>query len=389
MEKMNSTSVETPVKFSTPFVTGREMEYLQEVFARGLFSGNGYFTQKCQDLLQKRFGAPGVLLTHSCTAALEMSALLMDFKDGDEVILPSYTFSTTASAFARTRAKVVFCEVDPKTMMIDVDDVRRRVTGRTRAVVPVHYGGLPCAIEDVMELASDEGLTVIEDAAQGLDAYFDDRPLGRFGALGCFSFHETKNLHAGLAGALFINEEFESSIERATHIWERGTNRQAQLRGQVDKYTWTEIGSSFYPTEMQAAFLLAQLEAMDENREYRQRLHLAYDAELLPHAARGAFVAQIAPNRARSNFHAYYLIFPSQAEADRIRVGLQGRGISAYFHYVPLHSSPAGMKLGWQAEDLPVTEEMAPRVLRLPMHNNMTVEDAHRIGRMLVELLDG
>lgn len=369
-----------PIRFNVPYQTGRERAYIDEVFESGFFSGNGPFTQRAQALLEARFGAPKVLLTHSCTAALEISALLMDFEDGDEVIIPSYTFSSTASAFARTRAKIVFCEVDPRTMMIDVADVERRMTDRTRAVVPVHYGGLSCEIQDIVDLATDRKIVVVEDAAQGLDAFYDSRPLGRFGGLGCFSFHETKNLHAGLAGALFINEAFEDQIERAIQIWERGTNRQAQLRGLVDKYTWTEIGSSFYPTELQAAFLLAQLESMDRNLDERQKLHEAYDERLLPLAHQGLFAAPVANNRVRRNFHAYYLIFNNVEDCERVRLDLNRQGISAYIGYVPLHSSPMGRKLGWRPEDLPVTEEMAPRVLRLPLHNAMSIDDVNRVA---------
>jgi dTDP-4-amino-4,6-dideoxygalactose transaminase len=369
-----------PIRFNVPYQTGRERAYIDEVFERGFFSGNGPFTQRVQTLLEERFGAPRVLLTHSCTAALEISALLLDLQDGDEVIIPSYTFSSTASAFARTRAKIVFCEVDPRTMMIDPEDVQRRMTDRTRAVVPVHYGGLSCEIQDIVDLAAQRNVVVIEDAAQGLDAFYDSKPLGRFGALGCFSFHETKNLHAGLAGALFINEAFEDQIDRAIQIWERGTNRQAQLRGLVDKYTWTEIGSSFYPTELQAAFLLAQLESMDANASERRQLHEAYDERLLPLAHKGLFTAPVASNRVRRNFHAYYLTFNSVEDCERVRISLNRQGMSAYIGYVPLHSSPMGQKLGWRPDDLPVTEAMAPRVLRLPLHNAMSVDDVHRVA---------
>jgi dTDP-4-amino-4,6-dideoxygalactose transaminase len=377
------------IRFNEPYLTGRERAYIETLFEGGSFQGNGEFTRKAQSLLETRYGASKVLLTHSCTAALEMSALLLDLTSKDEVIIPSYTFCSTASAFARTPARIAFCEIDPQTMMIDVADAERRITKNTRAIVPVHYGGLACDIADLMALADSRDITVVEDAAQGLNAFYDGRALGRFGALGCFSFHETKNLHAGLAGALFINESMEPEIERAIRIWERGTNRQAQLRGLVDKYTWTDIGSSFYPTELQAAFLLAQLEDIDENMAQRRRIHEAYEETLTPIAARGAFKLPLASDRVRRNYHAYYLIFNSAEDCERVRLALKAQSIDAYIGYVPLHSSPMGQKLGWRPEDLPVTEEMAPRVLRLPFHNGMEPDDARRVAAVIAAQFEG
>src|SRR5580658_4673306 len=215
------------IAFSVPFVTGREMDYLAEVLRTRQFAGNGPFTQKVQALIESKFRIPKVLLTHSCTAALEMSALLLDIGPGDEVIMPSYTFCSTASAFARTGAKIVFCDIDPGTMMVDAGDMAARITPRTKALVPIHYGGLSCDIERMRQLAKDRGVTLVEDAAQGFDAFWNDKPLGTFGRLGCISFHETKNLHAGLCGALYINDEDVEFHERAIRVWERGTNRQA------------------------------------------------------------------------------------------------------------------------------------------------------------------
>jgi dTDP-4-amino-4,6-dideoxygalactose transaminase len=375
--------------FNSPYLTGRELSYLSQVIESGQFSGAGSFTQRVQELLENRYGAPKVLLTHSCTAALEMSALLLDLEPGDEVIVPSYTFCTTASAFLRTPATVVFCEVDPTDMMIAVADVEARITSKTRAIVPVHYGGLACNMPVILELARKHGLSVVEDAAQGLEASLSGRPLGRWGDVGCISFHETKNLHAGLAGALFINESFADKIERATRIWERGTNRQAKLKGLVDKYTWTDVGSSFYPTELQAAFLLAQLESVDENLREREQICRAYDEALTPLSQSGAFDLPQAREGLRTNYHAYFLIFPSVETCDTVRQTLSDAEMAAYIGYVPLHSSPMGQKLGWNAEDLPITEEMAPRVLRLPLHNSMTADDARRVGETIAACYNG
>jgi dTDP-4-amino-4,6-dideoxygalactose transaminase len=367
------------IAFSVPYLAGREMDYLAEVMRTRHFAGNGPFTQKAQALIEDAFAIPKVLLTHSCTAALEMSALLLDIGPGDEVIMPSYTFCSTASAFARTGAKIVFCDIDPATMMVDVDDMASRISSRTRAVVPIHYGGLSCSIDRIAELARRKNLTLVEDAAQAFDARWNDKPLGTFGRLGCISFHETKNLHAGLCGALFINDKDTEFQDRAVRIWERGTNRQAVLRGVVDKYTWTDLGSSFYPSELQAAFLLAQLEARAANKVERQILRQRYEDGLRPLADQGAFHMPAIPQGLDTNYHACFVVFHSVDDCERVRLALKAGNIAAYIGYVPLHTSPMGLALGNKAGDLPKTEDFAPRVLRLPFHNDMTPADVDRV----------
>ena len=364
------------------------MDYLAEVMRTRQFAGNGPFTQKAQALIQEKFRIPKVLLTHSCTAALEMSALLLDIGPGDEVIMPSYTFCSTASAFARTGARIVFCDIDPSTMMVDVDDMASRITPRTKALVPIHYGGLACDLDRVVLLAKERGITLVEDAAQGFDAFWNDRPLGTFGRLGCISFHETKNLHAGLCGALYINDEDAEFQDRAIRVWERGTNRQAVLRGLVDKYTWTDLGSSFYPTELQAAFLLAQLEAMAANKSERHGLRQRYDAGLLPLAQQGLFHMPPIPQGLDTNYHACFLVFHSEADCERVRLALKDQGIAAYIGYVPLHTSPMGLALGNKPGDLPKTEAHAARVLRLPFHNEMTPADVDRVTGQIRALFE-
>ena len=363
----------TIIRFHEPYLGGNELDYLRQVIERGQFAGNGPFTVRCQTLMEQRYIVPRVLLTHSCTAALEMTALLLDLGPGDEVILPSYTFSTTASSFLRTGAKLVFCEVDPETMMVDVDDIAARITQRTKAIVPVHYAGVAADLHRILPLAKKHGIEVVEDAAQALESTLDGKPLGTFARFGCISFHETKNLHAGLAGALYINDPADA--ERATFIWERGTNRQSQLRGLVDKYTWVELGSSFYPSELQAAFLLAQLESIDRNRQEREILFNAYIEQLAPMAEQGHFrLPRVDPGRTL-NYHALFLTFPSLAACDKVRSALKEHDIHAYIGYVPLHSSPMGIKLGYRPEDLPLTQEMSGRVLRLPFHNKLSRQD--------------
>jgi len=365
------------IRFHEPYLGGNELEYLREVVERKQFAGNGHFTVRCQSLLKQRYEVPHVLLTHSCTAALEMAALLLDLSPADEVILPSYTFSTTASSFLRTGARLVFCEIDPETMMADVDDIARKITRRTKVIVPVHYAGIAADMRPIMTLARKHGIEVVEDAAQGLESSLDGKPLGTFARFGCISFHETKNLHAGLAGALYINDPRDA--ERATFIWERGTNRQSQLKGLVDKYTWVELGSSFYPSELQAAFLLAQLETLDRNRLEREAIYNAYMEQLAPLVEQGHFWLPRIDAGRTLNYHALFAIFPSAEACDVVRTVLKARDIHAYIGYVPLHSSPMGMKLGYRPDDLPVTQEMAGRVLRLPFHNNLTRENVETV----------
>jgi dTDP-4-amino-4,6-dideoxygalactose transaminase len=368
-----------PIRFNEPYLSGRELAYLKEVFESRSFAGNGPFTRRVQRFLEERYGVARVLLTHSCSAALEMAALLLDPAPGDQVLVPSFTFPTTASAFVRAGAEVVFCELDPSTMNLDVADAAARVTERTRAIVPIHYAGLPADMDAVLELARRHGLTVIEDAAQGLGTRFRGRWLGCIGDLGAISFHETKNIHSGLGGALFVNDE--SWFERAEAIWERGTNRARALKGLVDKYSWVELGSSFYPSELQAAFLLAQLESYDENLKRRQWIQDRYRAFLEPLAARGCLRLPRVLEGTEHNHHALFVILESIAECDALREHLSARSIQAYIGFVPLHSSRMGVRLGNDPDALPVTQELAQRVLRLPFHNDLDERDMQRIQR--------
>lgn len=371
------------IPFNVPHVTGHELGYLEQVLASGSFAGNGEFAKRAQRLLEDRYDVPHVLLTHSCTGALEMAALLLDLTPDDEVIIPSYTFATTASAFLRTGARIVFCEVEPATMNLDVADVEKRITDRTKAIVPVHYGGIGADLDRLQQVVTGTGIRLIEDAAQGLDAKIYDRWLGTIAPLGTISFHETKNVHAGLSGALFINDA--SFFERAEDIWERGTNRTKMLRGAVDKYTWIELGSSFYPSEFQAAFLFAQLEHIDEIMAGRRPIYKTYDRLLRPRSGVLPFrVPEIPPGRTL-NAHSYFIIADTFDDAERIRLHLLGRGASAYIGYVPLHSSPMGIRLGYRGEDLPITEDLASRVLRLPFHDSMTVSDVEYVCDVIEE----
>lgn len=362
--------------FNVPYLTHTEAAYLLEVIETRSFAGNGTFTKRVQRLLESRFDAAHVLLTHSCTGALELAALLLGTGPGDEVIVPSYTFVSSASAFLRTGATVVFCEVDPATMNIDVDDVERRLTERTKVIVPVHYAGVAADMDRLAAIVSGTDISLVEDAAQGVGAFLGDRALGTIGRLGAVSFHETKNIHSGLGGALYVNDP--DLFDRAENIWERGTDRSKMIRGVVDKYSWVELGSSFYPSELQAAFLLAQLESIDENSAERELLHARYRTLLEPLAGPETFLLPPVPADRTTNHHAFFMTLPSVDALEAMQLALRAEDIHAHTHYVPLHSSPMGLSLGNRAEDLPITEDLAPRVLRLPLHNEMTIDDVER-----------
>jgi len=297
----SKTDRQQPIRFTKPFVTGNERQNIDAVFANGHFSGNGPFTKQVQTLLQDYFSIPHVLLTHSCTAALEITALLLDIKPGDQILLPSFNFVSAASACLRAGAELVFCEIDPETMNIDVDDVALRITPRSRAIIPVHYGGIGANMSALTQLADEHNLIIIEDAAQGLGAKMNGSWLGGIAPLATVSFHETKNIHCGLGGALFINDP--DFFERAEDIWERGTNRGKMFKGLVDKYSWVEPGSSFYPSELQAAFLLAQLQAFAQNRRERKVVYDFYQQELQILAKNGLFNLPVLTAGTEINYH--------------------------------------------------------------------------------------
>ena len=374
------------IKFNEPFIAGNEIDYIKDVFDLRHFSGNGKYTQKCQELIGARFNTE-VLLTDSCTSALEISALLLKEEKNQEVILPSYTFSSTAAAFARAGYRLIFAEINSDNMMLDVNDVERKITDNTCAVVVVHYGGYCAEINRLKALCDQKQIYLVEDGAQAFDCFLEGKALGTFGQLGCISFHETKNIHAGLAGALLINDHKFS--ERATHIWERGTNRQEVLKGLVDKYSWVEIGGSFYPSELQAAFLYAQLEALDRNFRERKAVYETYRDSLIQLRDQGQLGFPDFPADYKPNYHAFFVVFNSEQECDAVRVFLKEHQVMAYIGYVPLHSSRVGKKMGYQEDDLPLTEEYSKRVLRLPFHNNLAVPDVEYICTLIKTCLKG
>ncbi|MGY0505571.1 dTDP-4-amino-4,6-dideoxygalactose transaminase [Luteimonas sp. e5] len=353
------------IPFNKPHLTGNEIHNIVQAHANGHLSGDGAFTRKCHAALESMTGSHKALLTHSCTAALEMAALLIDLEPGDEVIMPSFTFVSTANAFVLRGAVPVFVDIRPDTFNIDERLIEAAITPRTRAICVVHYAGVGCEMDSIMAIAARYDLKVIEDAAQAIHSTYKGRPLGSIGDLGCFSFHETKNVISGEGGALLINDP--AMVERAEMIREKGTNRSRFFRGQVDKYTWIEHGSSFLPGEITAAFLSAQLDASEDITRRRLAIWDAYHAWSRSHAEAGTITRPMIPGDCRHNAHMYQLLLPSLEARTRFIEAMKASGVHTVFHYVPLHSSPAGEKFGRASGSLEVTNNVSERLVRLPL----------------------
>ena len=358
------------IPFSRSYTTGDEVIYLHEAMMSGQLAGDGTFTRKCQTWLEKAIGCPKVLLTHSCTAALEMSVILADIEPEDEVILPSYTFVSTANAVVLRGGIPVFVDIRPDTLNLDETKVEAAITQKTKAIIPVHYAGVGCEMDTLLALANSYGLRVIEDAAQGICAFYKNKALGSFGDLAAFSFHQTKNIISGEGGALVINNP--ELINRAEIIWEKGTNRSQFFRGEVDKYTWVDVGSSYLPSELIAAFLWAQLQHAEVIQQKRQWIWQQYDRAFAPLEADSIVQLPKTPSHCAHNAHLYYLLVENLAVRTEVIARLKAAGISAVFHYVPLHSSPAGQRFGRISGSMAMTEQLSDRLLRLPLSANMT-----------------
>lgn len=374
----------TRIPFNRPHLTGREFTYISDAVAGGQLAGNGQFTQRCQGWLERELGCARALLTHSCTAALEMAALLLNLEPGDEVIMPSFTFVSTANAFVLRGARPVFVDIRQDTLNIDESLIEAAITDRTRAIVPVHYGGVACDMDAIMEIARRHDLLVVEDAAQGFLARYRHRPLGSIGHLAAVSFHETKNVISGEGGALLINDDRFRS--RAEIMWEKGTNRTQFLRGEVNKYTWVDIGSSFLPGELIAAFLWAQLESAHEMTTERLRLWNRYAhecARLQPLGVR----CPVVPEYASHNAHLFYLLLPGTVSRASVLADLNNRGVNAIFHYVPLHDSAAGRRYGRTGSGMEVTVDLASRLIRLPIWVGLETSDVDRVVSSITESL--
>jgi len=353
-----------PIPFNKPFMTGRELWYIAQAHTNGHLSGDGVFTKKCHAWIETHMDCRRALLTHSCTAALEMSALLAGIKEGDEVIMPSYTFVSTANAFVMRGAVPVFVDIRPDTLNIDETRIEAAITPRTRAIVPVHYAGVACEMDTIMDIARRHNLIVIEDAAQGIMSTYKGRALGTIGHLGAYSFHETKNIISGEGGALLVNTpEF---VERAEIIREKGTNRSQFFRGQVDKYTWVDVGSSYLPGEVIAAFLWAQMQDAQEITARRLALWDRYHAAMAPFEAAGKLRRPSVPTHCQHNAHMYYIVLDSLEHRTHVMASMKERGVNTVFHYVPLHSAPAGLALSRSHGSMDYTDDLSERLLRLP-----------------------
>lgn len=365
------------ILFNQAFLTGRELEYVAKAVANGHISGDGPFTRRAQAMLEQVTGARRALLTTSCTHALEMAALLLDIAPGDEVIIPSFTFVSTVNAFVLRGATPVFVDIRPDTLNLDERQVEQAITPRTRAIVPVHYAGIGCEMDAIEESASRRGIAIVEDNAHGLFGQYRGRPLGSFGTLATLSFHETKNVTCGEGGALLINDE--RLIARAEVLREKGTDRSRFFRGEVDKYTWCDVGSSYVPSDMLAAFLVAQLEAADRIQSRRRAMWEFYADHLAAWAKSSGAVLPHVPDHRTQAFHMFHLLMPSLDARQAMIAHLKAQGIMSVFHYLPLHLSTMGRQFGGRPGDCPVTEDISSRLLRLPFHGNLSPADLEKI----------
>ncbi|NJR67818.1 MAG: dTDP-4-amino-4,6-dideoxygalactose transaminase [Synechococcales cyanobacterium CRU_2_2] len=376
---------ENAIPFNWPHMTGKELYYIAEAHFQGRLAGDGPFTQRCHTWLEQRSGCAKALLTHSCTAALELSALLLDLEPGDEVIMPSYTFVSTANAFVLRGAVPVFVDVREDTLNLDETLIEAAITDRTKAIAPVHYAGVGCEMDVIMAIAQTHNLKVIEDAAQGMMATYKGRALGSIGHLGAYSFHETKNVISGEGGCLLVNDPELS--QRAEIIREKGTDRSRFFRGEVDKYTWQEVGSSFLPGELIAAFLWAQFEEADQITAQRLATWQRYHDKLAQLESEGIIRRPIIPQECQHNAHMYYILLAPGIERQPVLETFRHHNMGSVFHYVPLHSSPAGQRYGRPHGDLAVTNSAAQRLIRLPMWLGLTDDQQEQVVEVLQKAL--
>ncbi len=374
------------IPFNKPHLGGKELWYIAQAHANGQLAGDGHFTKQCQVWLEQRTGCHKALLTHSCTAALEMAAILADIQPGDEVIMPSYTFVSTANAFVLRGGVPVFVDIRPDTLNLDETKIEAAITPRTRAIVPVHYAGVACEMDAIMDIAERHGLLVIEDAAQAIMSTYRGQPLGAIGHLGCLSFHETKNIIAGEGGALLIGDP--ALIARAEIIREKGTNRSQFFRGQVDKYTWVDIGSSYLPGELIAAFLWAQMEEADDITARRLAIWDRYHDALKPLEGAGRVRRPVIPDGCQHNAHLYYLLLRDLADRTAFIAAMKQADIHCVFHYVPLHAAPQGQHAARTHGELPVTTDLADRLVRLPLWLGLEEQQPGVIDQIMGVLAD-
>ncbi len=375
------------IPFNKPFIVGKELYYIAEATLKNRWlAGAGPFTRMCEQWIEEQLGSYRALLTPSCTAALEMAAILCGINPGDEVIMPSFTFVSTANAFALRGATPVFVDIRYDTLNIDERQIESAITSRTKAIVPVHYAGVPCEMDSIMELASGAGLFVVEDAAQGLLSSYKSHHLGSIGDLGCLSFHETKNIICGEGGALLVNRS--AFAQRARVVRDKGTNRADFFEGRTDKYTWVDVGSSYLPSEITAAFLWAQLEKAQEIINKRVALARSYSERLARLADNGFFELPRHPQGASTNGHIFYILLRSSDERERLIKHLKARSVAAIFHYVPLHSSPVGNRIGKIHGSMEVTDDVSARLLRLPLFYQMEAEEIEMVTKSIGDFFE-
>lgn len=366
------------IPFNKPGLTGREQTYMADALQRGHLSGDGYYTKKSNAFLETELGVSKAMLTTSCTHALEMSALLLDIQPGDEVIVPSFTFVSSINAFVLRGATPVFADIRPDTLNLDESKLESLITEKTRAIVPVHYAGVGCEMDEIGRIAAKHNLAVVEDNAQGVFARYKGQSLGSFGQMATLSFHETKNFICGEGGALLINDP--AYFERAEIIREKGTNRSRFFRGQVDKYTWVDVGSSYLPAEPLAAFLYAQFEAKEEITAKRKAIFEFYQANLAEWSAANGVQMPTVPDHVQQPYHMFYLLFPNLAERTGFIAHMRSKGIQTSFHYLPLHLSDMGRKWGYAEGDYPVTEKLSDCLVRLPFFNDITHDELEEVA---------
>jgi len=371
------------IAFNKIYYTSKELEYMGQAIESSKISGDGSFTKRAQELIEKKFNAKKVLLTTSASTALDMAAILLNLKENDEVIMPSFTFVSSANAVLLRGAKPIFVDINPDNLNIDVDRIEEKINSKTKAIMPVHYAGYSCDMGKLLYIAKKHSLKIIEDAAQGVNAKYKSEYLGTIGDIGCYSFHETKNYTCGEGGAIVLNDE--TLIERAEIIREKGTNRSKFFRGEIDKYTWVDIGSSFVISDILAAFLLAQLERMDETLEKRKNIYNMYFEGLKYLEKKGLMRLPKIPQYSSPNYHIFYILLNSNKIRNKLMDKLKNKGIQAIFHYIPLHQSPMGNKLGYKKGDFPVTESVSENILRLPLHLHLTEKDVDYIIKTIYE----
>ena len=373
------------IPFNKPYLSGKEFLYMKDAINRKKISGDGFYSKKVHEFIENKFTTKKALFVCSGTAALDMSAILIDLKPGDEVIMPSYTFVSTANAVLLRNAKIVFSEIEPDTLNIDPLDVENKITEKTKAIYPVHYAGVSCKMDEIKKIADENNLIIVEDAAQGVNAKYKNKYLGTLGSIGCYSFHETKNYICGEGGAILINkEEYQ---ERAEIIREKGTNRNKFFRGEIDKYTWVDIGSSYIGSDLLAAYLWAQFEKLEEIQQRRKTIYNRYYYGLTDLEEEGLLRLPTIPSYSKSNFHMFYIILKNESLRNKLLNHLKQLKIDAVFHYIPLHLSPMGIKLGYSKGDFPITEDLSNRLVRLPMYYELSDSEIDYIIKKIKVIL--